>query len=330
MTNSLIEQARAAAAAAKLTDQTKDTGGGFEYTPPPAGKAAARFVGYVELGKRDGGEYNGKPKPDALVAYLFFELMGKKYQQTFGEGDDAITRQHVLRERVQVKSGERANFTKLLKKMTYGRSGITHMALMLGEAFLINISHNEVGEGKDKKVYANMRTPDDGWTIGAPMYDANKDPLGEPDMQPIAVPEPSEEIKLLLWDAPTKEQWDSLFIDGTRTVKDEKGQESEVSRNWLQEDIVKSAKDFEGSALQVLIMEQGGMVLDGGEAAAKKPDGKTSTTKSPSDGEAAKKPVESQEPDPAPDTPEDAGDVLGGPEDASSDDPLADLGLDLD
>lgn len=325
MTNSLLEQARKAAENEKLADQTKDVGGGFDYTPPPEGKAGARFIGYVEIGKRKKPDYNGKPKADALEAFLFFELMGKKYQQTFGEGKDAVTRQHVLREKVHVKAGERANFTKLLKKMTYGRAGITHMALMLGEAFLIQIVHNTVGEGKDKKTYANMRTKDDGWLIGAPMYDANKDPLGEPDMKPLPVPEANEAMKLLLWDDPTKEQWDSIFIDGTRTVKDEKGNEKEVSKNWMQEDIQENATDFDGSALQTLLLSIGGMELDGGEAKSKE--------KAEAKG-APEKPADEPEDDPAPDAPEDDetgadGDDSGGEAPADDDDPLAALGLDL-
>lgn len=325
MTNSLLEQARKAAQEQKLADQTKDNGGGFDFVPPPEGKAAARFVGYVEIGKRPQGDYNGKPKSDCMEAYLFFELMGKKYQQTFGEGDNAVTRQHVLREKVQVKSGERANFVKLLKKMAYGRDGITHMALMLGEAFLLQIVHNTVGEGSDKKTYANIRTKDDGWLVGAPMYDANKDPLGDPDMQPITVPEPNEPIKLLLWDDPTKEQWDSIFIDGTRTVKDEKGNEKEVSKNWLQESIQKDATDFEGSALQNLLLSIGGLELDGGKA--------KSEAQAKSKGE-PEKPQESQEDDPAtPDADEGEtppADGADGSGEAEDDDPLAALGLDLD
>jgi len=69
-------------------------------------------------------------------------------------------------------------------------------------------------------------------------------------------------VKLLLWHAPTMEQWNSLFIDGSRTFKDEKGVERTVSKNWLQEDIVQNALNYEGSALQALLGGVGSLDLD--------------------------------------------------------------------
>ena len=146
--------------------------------------------------------------------------------------------------------------------MTYGRSGITHMALMLGEAFLVKVVHNVVGEGKDQKTYANLKD-DSGWTISAPV---KADPVtGE--SEPLPVPQPTKPLQLLLWDSPTYEQWESIFIDGERTTKDDKGVETTKSNNWLQNDIKDNASDFEGSALHIMLLSGAtGMDLDGGKA----------------------------------------------------------------
>ena len=67
----------------------------------------------------------------------------------------------------------------------------------------------------------------------------------------LAVPEMLNPIKLFLWDNPTQETWDSLFIDGTYTKK-EGDKEVEVSKNWMQE-VILSAENFEGSALHTLV-----------------------------------------------------------------------------
>lgn len=311
MTNALMAQATAAAKDGKLKNQAADTGS-FEYEPPAEGPTAARLVGYVEIGKRSQPEYQGKAKPDCYEAFLFFELLSKKHAKEIGEDGDKRIVYPVLREKVQIKSGERANFVKLLKKMAYGRD-IHHMAMMLGEAFLLRIVHNKSKDGT--KTYANIRTKEDGYLVGAPMYNANKDPLGDEDLQPLPVPEPTVPLKMLLWDDPTKEQWDSIFIDGTRTIKDDKGVETEKSRNWMQEDIIENATDFEGSALQTLILEQGGMALDGGEAASAEPQKEAQAEEKPADAPEVKKEEKAAEKAPTAASP--------------SDDPLADLGIDL-
>lgn len=308
MTNALLEQVKQANSGGKLADQSADTGS-YEYTPPAEGPTAARLVGYIEIGKRKQPDYQGKPKPDANEAILYFELLSKKHAKEVGEGEDKKIVYPIIREKVQIKSGERANFVKLLKKMSYGRD-IPHMAMMLGEAFLLRIVHNKSKDGS--KTYANIRTKEDGYLVGAPMYNANKDPLGDEDMKPLPVPEPTVPLKLLLWNDPTKEQWDSIFIDGTRTVKAEDGTESEVSRNWMQEDIIENATDFEGSALHALLLEQGGMVLDGGENAAQ------DAADEPEKGVSSSEAPEAQKEDKAAPAAAQGGD-----------DPLADLGIDL-
>lgn len=301
----LLNEVAAAVEGSKVTDQTKEVSS-FEYEIPAAGPAMARFIGYIELGKRPQKPFQGKEKPDCREVRLIFELFGKKYAKEIDVDGETKVVYPTITVRTQIKAGERANFTKLLKAMSYGRSGITHMASMLGEPFLVHVVHNVVGEGAEATTYANLRD-DSGWKIQAPV---RADPVtGETEALPV--PEPTKAIQLLLWDSPSQAQWDSIFIDGERTTKDDKGVEKVVSNNWLQEDIMKSATDFEGSAVQALILQGGGMDLDGGKAKAET---QPETAKAEPEAEkpAAKVETPAAEKEPVTEAPADDSDPLAG------------------
>lgn len=250
--NALINQAKNTE---NLEDHTKvPKHGDFERIVAPAGPTPARFVGYVETGLRPQRPYRGQEKPDAEEVRLYFELNGKAHKREVEGDGETKTFTNVISVKLTKKLGDRAGFTKLFRKMTYGRDSITHMAQMLGEAFIITIVHNEEKnpkEGKEPRTFANMKDGDGNWLIGAPRY--QKDPLDPESWADVPVEEPTVQIKLLLWDAPSQEQWDSIFIDGTRTIKNEKGEEVEVSKNWLQEDIVSNAKNFADSPLAAML-----------------------------------------------------------------------------
>lgn len=246
---SLIEQARAAAA--KLADQAEYKGGNFEYEPPAAGPCLARFVSYVEIGNHPQRAYQGKAKPPAPEAIIQFELLGKKHAkevETQDESGKTVKRTvyPIITERVAIKSGPRAGFYKLLSAMDYGR-GNTHMAFMLGEAFILTIVHNEVEKDGKKRIYANIRDDSGNWKVGAPVR-VNE----EGETEPLKAPSATVSERLLLWDAPSIEQWNSIHIPGTYTRK-EGDKEIEVSRNWLQ-NAAKSALNWEGSPTQNLVL----------------------------------------------------------------------------
>ena len=254
--NALVAQAKSAVDT--LEDQTEvRSGGDFEYEAPAAGYTTARFIGYVELGRRKQAPYLGQQKPDADVVRLDFELNGQKHIREIDVG--GVKKQVTNRVSIMLtkKLNDRASFTKLFKKMTYGRDGIKHMVQMLDEPFIIQIVHNTKEKDGKKRTYANMRDADGNFLIQAPVL---LDPLAGTST-PVPVPATTQPHRVLLWDAPTKEQWDSLFIDGTRTVKDDKGQEREVSKNWLQEEIVQLAVNFDGSPLQMLLSGVGNLDL---------------------------------------------------------------------
>lgn len=267
----LLDQVKAAAAGNQLKDQTAEESSNFQYEPPVAGKAYARFVSYVELGKRAQKAYQGKDKPPAYEVRLGFELLGKKHAKEVEVSGEKKIVYPMIFTKLAIKGGDRATFTKLLKAMSYGRD-IKHMAMMLGEGFVVTVVHNydkTDSNGKplpDSKTYANLRN-DAGWLIGAPMVPEDPSDPTNDKMKPVTVPPATAPIQLLLWDSPTKEQWDSIFIDGTREVKDDNGNVKTVSKNWVQEDIQK-ALDFDGSAVQALLLELAGNAgLTGGRSA---------------------------------------------------------------
>lgn len=234
---------------AKETENQSEatSGGDFEYTPPPAGKTFGRFIEYIELGKQP-QTYEGKEKPASEEVRVTFELLNptKNIKEIDVDGG-----KKKIADRISIimpkKSNEKAKFFKLFKAMAAGRSDITHMAEMLNECFIFDVKHNKSADGK--KTYANLYA-DGTWFVYAPRHE---DPLaGTVTDISSHVPEASSPLKIFLWSNPTKETWDSLFIDGTTEVKHADGTVEQRSKNWLQEMIL-SATDFGGSALEQLI-----------------------------------------------------------------------------
>ena len=303
----------AAAAAAvkegKVNEADFEGGGDFTYEPPAEGPCVARLVSVIEIGNHPQRPYNGQEKPPAPEVIFQFELLGKKHRKEIEvTGEDGTKTKKVvypiITERMAIKAGPRAAYIKLLEALRYGRKEMTHPAMMIGEAFILTIIHGDNGkEGKEKRVYANIKDASGNWKVGAPVR-VNE----EGDTEPLKAPAATVEERCLLWDSPDMDQWNSLYIPGSRTKKVD-GKEQEVSKNWLQE-TCKAALNFEGSALETLIASVEGdlpSMMDEDE-------GDVGGSESPADDD---------EPDLGGDTP-DEGEKAPSDED---DDPLADLGL---
>lgn len=295
--NALLNQAKTGS----TVDQTKEPERkAFEIIP--AGPTPARFVGYVEVGKHP-QEFDGKAKADALEVILTFELNGKKHHIEYEKDGETIKRTNIKRETMPAYTASKAGFKKLFNSMRAEREEITHMAQMLNEPFLITVVHN-ADKTDPTKVYANIKD-DNGWRVGPPIY--TPDPLEPGITKILPVAEATVPLQLLLWDNPTKEQWDSIFIDGIRTVKKD-GKEVEVSKNWVQERCL-AAKDYESSALADMLSGADSAIADVIEQVAKE------KVAEPEKKEAAKS--EEKKPDP----------VKEKEPDGSADDILAALGL---
>lgn len=251
---------------AKETENQSEAtqGGDYEYTPPAEGTTVGRFIEYVELGKQP-EFFKGEEKPNPIDSVrITFELLHPKKNIKEIEVDGGKKQ---IAERVSVvlskKMNEKAKFYKLFKAMAYGRTEITHMAEMLNEAFIITIKHNKSADGK--RTYANIY--EDGvWFVNAPIQ---QDALAGTSVNISAsVPEPLSPLRIFLWSNPTKETWDSLFIDGETEVKKADGTVEKVSKNWLQEKIL-SAKDYGGSALEQMLAGVGNLPTENKPVEAK-------------------------------------------------------------
>lgn len=239
---------------AEVVDHTQ-TSTGPSFTPVPEGASIARFVDYIEVGSQPQKPYMGKPKPDAAKAYVTFELYGPKpgqYSEDYVKEIEVDGTKKKVAERITlpltISLNEKAKFKKLFKKMTYGRDNIKHMSQMLGEGFVVIVKHNVVGEGKDAKTYANITDEDGSFLVKSPY---KVDELAG-TQEALDVPDPVGNMRLFVWDVPTKETWDSIFIDGEREIKDDKGNVKVESKNWIQ-NTIKSAKNFEGSPVQTFL-----------------------------------------------------------------------------
>jgi hypothetical protein len=232
------------AQAAGLDDQNERVTGP-EFTLPPEGITVGRFVEYVEIGMHPQKPFKGKEKPDAEMVYMKFDLVGPKNLREH-EGQKFCDQISI---RVKLSKNDKAGYVALYDKMKYGRDKITHMAQMLGEAFIITVVHNK-GDGEGARTYANMKTAGAAgvWQIGAPVV---TDPLTGVATK-VPVPAALSEIKFFGWNVPTQETWDSLFIDGERELDDGKGGKTVKSKNWIQE-LILSATNFEGSPLHQLL-----------------------------------------------------------------------------
>lgn len=234
--------AAAVAQASQNVDMSVASSGGGEYTPPAAGKAIATLVGYVELGKhlRKSAQYGDKIVDNVE---LVFELSGAAWPVKDVNGEKIPDRITV---KVTRSLSEKSKLFKLFSKMNHGKSA-THIAQLIGQHFLVDITHNE----SNGTTYANLNIE----TVAPPVL---SNPLtGAQD----AVPAPVvySEPRVFLWDYCNLDMWSSLFIDGEYAErKDDKGKVTHPakSKNKFQ-NMIKEAVNFEGSPIHLLLSSQG-------------------------------------------------------------------------
>ena len=226
------------AAALALANQAAETGpdmnevkkgGGARLLPE--GWAFARFVEYIEFGNQP-QEFNGQakePAPEAQIGFALYDTADRKYSND--DGSPYIIRPYSF----ALHQNEKARAHKLFVAMNWKRTA-KNFPQMLGQDFLVYIGHYDKSKTDKTKVSR---------------IDLDKifPALDQMTSQPLPVPPAREEdVAIFLWDYPTKEAWDSLFREGT--FDDGK------SKNILQEKCM-CATNFEGSALQALLMGSG-------------------------------------------------------------------------
>lgn len=234
---------------AKSADHTPKDGGG-DYVLPPAGQSMARLVDYIEVGLQPQRAYEGKEKKPARKVILTFELLSPKYVREIEVNGKKKTIADRIKIDLPLFNSTKSAFSDLFERMRAGRTEITNMAQMIGEAFKVVVHHSE--PDSKGKVYANLRAKGKGYDVGPPVRTEEDDEGNVLRTVKIKVIDAVSPIRMFLFDQPTALQWASIYIEGDREVKDEKGKTKKVSNNWIQELIMK-ALDFKGSPAEALI-----------------------------------------------------------------------------
>jgi len=218
----------AANAAAEQSDDMNEAVAGGGSRVLPEGYAMARLVQYIELGDH-AGEYKGKKKDPARLFRLAFALYGEQYANE--DGSPYLMRTYDLR----LLRNEKAGAYTLFKKMNYSQQATTY-AQLIGNGYLIPIVN--VSKKVDGKETGELYSRVDLANILPPFDPITKATYPIPDVR-------AEDLALFLYDFPTQESWDALFIDGQR--------DDGKSKNWVQEKIL-SSTSFTGSALERLLL----------------------------------------------------------------------------
>jgi hypothetical protein len=206
--------------AVQHVDMTEEsTGGGGSLMPE--GFAMARCVTYIELGMQP-QEFGGKAKAPAPEVILGFKL--------FGGPDNCYDGRFLSTFPIAL-----GNNTKSNAKITFDRlnwqGNMKHFAQALGKGFLVPVTVHTNETTKKQSNRMNLKG------ILPPIDPVSKGAYPIPEVA-------AEDIKYFFFDKPTKETWDSLFVEGSF---DDGG-----SKNKHQEKIL-TALNFPGSALEQLL-----------------------------------------------------------------------------
>jgi len=214
--NTLIEDV----VAVQHVDMTEEsTGGGGALMPE--GFAMARMVTYIELGMQP-QEFGGKAKAPAPEVILGFKL--------FGGPDNCYDGRFLSTFPIAL-----GNNTKANAKITFDRlnwqGNMKHFAQALGRGFLVPVTVHTNETTKKQSNRLNLKG------ILPPIDPVSKGAYPIPEVT-------ADDLKYFFFDKPTKEMWDSLFVEGTY---DDGG-----SKNKNQDKIL-TALNFPGSPLEQLI-----------------------------------------------------------------------------
>ena len=191
--------------------------------PIPAGIHPMQFVKYIEYGKHHKVE---KGVVDlSTPARLEFQAWFAVWCDGFDKPARFINSGWF---RLGVSTNPKSKALLMFNSMNHMKDCRTFPSL-LGRTFMGKVEHKE----KDSKIYSNL-------VHGG--FSALVDPISK---KPYDVPElPDNVWGMFLWEAPTIEDWNALYIGGTT--------DDGKSKNYVQ-DAILSAVDYQGSALSALL-----------------------------------------------------------------------------
>lgn len=251
-----IFNAIAAVDVAELNDMTAVKTGGGSRGLLPTGTALVRLCSYIEYGDTI-QTFGGVAKPAAPTFQLGFMIVGG-----IGVKEDGETREkYVLEEGrfplittydTAMSLHEKSGAVKYFKALNRVGNRATHFIQKLQEQCLYSLT-------------IGTKISTGGKSIGKVVQDIDFSNLQPALDQDTGLPRTAtglkeSDIQVFLWNQPSKEMWESIYIEGNwDEVKDEKTGEIKYparSKNFLQEKCLQ-AINFEGSALQTLLSEIG-------------------------------------------------------------------------
>ncbi len=231
--NQSIEQLLALANQAAETGEnmTEAVKGGGGARLLPEGFCLATLIEYIEYGQQP-QEFGGVAKDPQLEFQLGFAL------HTPGFCNDDGT-PYIFRPYAQgLSRNEKANAFLTFRAMNW-KGTKTHFAQLLSDSFLLKFSH-KAPNAQQAAAGGKVKSVVDLKATLPPMDALSKMPYPIPAID-------SSLFKLFLWQYPQIETWSSFYQEG----KYDDGN----TKNVVQEKML-SALDFEGSALQALLIEK--------------------------------------------------------------------------
>lgn len=245
MTIGLLSQVQDAVEAGLVDDMNEMSSGGGGRGLLPAGDAFIRLSTYVEFGVQQLPAFNGTAKQPHMTFQLGAHIVGGTGVSKDGEDEDYVQEEgrypYIRTFETPLYRNEKAKATKWFNAINT-KGQFKTFAQALGKLYIIPVKIEKAK--KDPTKFVNVYEWDKVREAVDPM---TRKPYNLPDI-------PVDNYKLLLWNKPTKEQWESIFIEGTWEAKDGKPAQS---KNVLQETCLK-AQNFKGSALEQVIAELGG------------------------------------------------------------------------
>lgn len=218
--------------AADVAVKSVDTGNmheakSTERSLPASGRALARLVGVIEIGEHEvTGGPNIAPKIKDRIRYVF-ELFGKKYPN-YKLDDGTEIPQRVSRSITNSrheKSTQYAWVSAMDPEKKY-----SHPIQMIGDSFIVVIEHKVVPDGSTIAYIKSVEQ-------------AQKEDLDTGEITPIEAPEPLSDYMIFMWENPSLEMWNSLYIPGEFDGR---------SRNIFQ-NMISEAVNFEGSPAAAML-----------------------------------------------------------------------------
>ena len=214
-------------------DMNEAVSGGSGARLLPVGNAFAVLIGVVELGKHP-QEFNGKAKEPADEVQLTFALMGQGFNGEKYANDDGTP--YIMRcYPFAMSRNEKARAFLTFKKMNW-KGQAKSFPQLLGQAFFLPIKQQP-------------KSKTDATPVSRPDLTGILPPLDAMTGRPYQVPQVDPKLfHLFLWEKPTIECWDSIYVDG----KYDDGESKNVTQGTIT-----AALNFQGSPIQQLLLANG-------------------------------------------------------------------------